>query len=112
MTSKITDWVIPSPDTHQPGNIYLNPKAHKPPLNPGRLITTGCGAFIENLSALTKYIVDTPHYLRRVDQLNSSNTLEGKDIELVAIDIVDMYTNIPRGIGIQKCSQHLDARSV
>ena len=38
MTNKITDWVIPSHDTHQPGNIYLNPKAHKPLLCPGRLI--------------------------------------------------------------------------
>ena len=54
-------------------------------------------------------VVDSDlHVLRRVDQLN---TLEGKDIELVAIDIVDMYTNIPRDIGIQQCTQHLDARS-
>ena len=121
MSSKTIEWVIPSHENHQPGNIYLNPKAHKPPLYPGRLITTGCGAFIENLSALTAFelkkakldyrVVDTPHVLRRVDELNSSNILEGKDVTLVAIDIVDMFTNIPRDIGIQQCTQHLDARS-
>ena len=55
MTSKIIKWVIPSAETHQPGNVYFNLKAHKPPLYPGRLITTGCGALIENLSALTAF---------------------------------------------------------
>ena len=121
MTSKVTKWVIPSTDTHQPGNIYLNLKAHKPPLYPGRLITTGCGALIENLSALTAFelkkskldfrIVDSPHVLRKLDELNSSNILEGKNITLVSIDIVDMFTNIPKDIGIQQCTKHLDDRS-
>ncbi len=85
MTKKIMDWVIPSEENHQPGNIYLNLKAHKPPHYPGRLITTGCSAFIENLSALTAYelkkskldyrVIDSPHVLRRLDDLNSSNVL-------------------------------------
>ena len=121
MTSKIVKWVIPSVETHQPGNIYLNLKAHKPPLYPGRLITTGCGAFIENLSALTAFelkkskldyrVIDSPHVLRKLDELNGGNILEGKNITLVAIDIVDMFTNIPRDTGIQQCTKHLDARS-
>ena len=120
MTSKIIKWVIPSAETHQPGKIYLNLKAHKPPLYPGRLITTGCGALIENLSALTAFelkkskldyrIVDTPHVLRKLGELNSSNILEGRNITLVSIDIVDMFTNIPKDIGIQQCTKHLDDR--
>ena len=57
-------------------------------------------------------VVDTPHVLRQIDKLNSSNILEGKDITLISIDIVDMFTNIPRYIGIQKCTQHRNARKL
>ena len=63
---------------------------------PGRMITTGCGAYLENLSALTAYelkkamleyrIVDTPHFLRNIDSLNDSNILLGKEVIHVAID--------------------------
>ena len=122
MTSKIIKWAIPSAETHQPGNIYLNLKAHKPPLYPARFITTGCGALIENLSALTAFelkkskldyrIVDTPHIhvLRKLDELNSFNILAGRIITLVSTDIVDVFTNIPKDIGIQQCTKHLDDR--
>ena len=107
--------------SNQPGNMYLNPKAHKPPLYPGRMITTGCGSYIENLSALTAYelkkavllyrIVDTPHFLRKIDDLNSSNILLGKEVLHVAIDISSMFTNIPRDMGIRQCTKHLNERS-
>ena len=80
-------------------------KAHKAPSYPGRRITTGCGVYIENLSALTAFelkksvldyrIVDTPHILRKLDALNSSQQLLGKDLIHVGIDIVNMFTNIP-----------------
>ena len=53
MTERIVNWVIPNITEHHPGNLYLNPKRHKPPLFPGRLITTGCGTYIKNLSKLT-----------------------------------------------------------
>ena len=106
MTKKIREWVIPCVDLNRPGNMYLNPKAHKPPLYPGRMITTGCGSYIENLSALTAYelkkanleyrIIDTPHFLRKIDSLNASTILLGKDVIHVAIDISNMFTNIPR----------------
>ena len=122
MSKKIIKWVIPDEETNNPGNIYLNLKAHKPPDYPGRLITTGCGSFIENLSALTAYelkkskldyrIVDTPHVLRKLDDFNNSQMLLGKDnIILVSVDIVDMFTNIPRDMGIEQCTKHLDERS-
>ena len=41
MSNKVREWVIPCAELNQPGNMYLNPKAHKPPLYPGRIITTG-----------------------------------------------------------------------
>ena len=57
-------------------------RAHKPPLCPGRMITTGCSSYIENLSALTAYelkkatlsldyrIINTAHFLKKIDSLN------------------------------------------
>ena len=121
MTNKIKNWVIPCVDRNQPGNMYLNPKAHKAPLYPGRMITTGCGAYIENLSALTAFelkkanleyrIIDTPHFLRKIDCLNSSSILLGKDVIHVAIDISNMFTNIPRDMGIRRCTKLLNERS-
>ena len=60
----------------------------------------GFGSIIKLEKAKLDYRVrDTPHVLRRIDKLNSSNILDGKDITLVFIDIVDMFTNIPRDIG-------------
>ena len=56
-------------------------------------------------------VVDNPHVLRRIDKLNISNILEGKEITLVSVDIVDMFTNIPNDIGNQKYTQHMNARS-
>ena len=121
MSKKVREWVIPCAKLNQPGNMYLNPKAHKPPLYPGRMITTGCGSYIENLSALTAYelkkaildyrIIDTPHFLRKIDSLNESTILLGKEVIHVAIDISNMFTNIPRDMGIQQCTKHLNERS-
>ena len=105
----------------RPGNMYLNPKAHKPPLYPGRMITTGCGLYIENLSALTAYelkkaildyrIIDTPHFLRKIGNLNESTILLGQEVIHVAIDISNILTNIPRDMGIQQFTKHLNERS-
>ena len=85
MTKKMREWVILCVNLKQPDNMYLNPKAHKPPLYPGRMITTGCGSYVENLSALTAYelkkanqeyrIIDTPNFIRKIDSLNASTIL-------------------------------------
>ena len=118
MSQRIRDWVTPNIKDNQPGNIYLNLKAHKPPHYPGRLITTGCSSYIENLSALTAFelkkveleyrIIDTPHFLRKLDALNESHILQNNTVIHVAIDISNMFTNIPRDMGIQQCIKHLD----
>ena len=115
MTSKVRNWTIPNKEDNRPGNFYLNLKAHKAPLYPGRLITTGCGVYIENLSALTAFelkkstldyrIVDTPHILRKIDALNASQKLLGKDLIHVAIDIENMFPNIPWDIGEPMCKK-------
>ena len=55
MTDQIVDLVIPNLEDHKPGNLYLNIKVHKPFPHAGRLITTGCGSYIENVSALTAF---------------------------------------------------------
>ena len=106
MTDKIIDWVTPDIEAQNPGNIYLNLKAHKPPTYPGRLITTGCNSYIENLSALTAHelkkvdleyrLMDTPHFLRKIDEINDSGLLQGKDIIHVSVDVVNMFPNIPK----------------
>ena len=120
MTEKITKWVTPDVESQNPGNIYLNLKAHKPPAYPGRLITTGCNSYIENLSALTAHelkkvdleyrLMDTPHFLRKIDELNESGLLLNKDIIHVSVDVVNMFPNIPKEFGMQECKKHLDRR--
>ena len=120
MTNKIIEWVIPDINKQKPGNIYLNFKAHKPPEFPGRLITTGCNSYIENLSAITAFelkkvdipynLIDTPHFLRKIDELNKTSKLVGKNIIHVSVDIENMFPNIPVEFGIQECNKHLDKR--
>ena len=120
MTTSVINNVIPTLDEQMPGKLYLNPKAHKPPPYPGRLITTGCNSYIEQLSALTAHelkkctapyvIVDSPDLLRKLDDLNSSEILTGKNILHVSVDVVNMFPNIPREFGITECTKHLNER--
>ena len=120
MTKKIKEWVTPDTETQTPGNIYMNFKAHKPPAYPGRLITTGCNSYIENLSALTAHelqkvdldyrLMDTPHFLRKIDEINDSEILMNKEIIHVSIDVVNMFPNIPKEFGMAECEKHLNKR--
>ena len=120
MTASVIERVIPDIDKQNIGKFYLNPKAHKPPLYPGRLITTCCNAYIENLSALTAHelkkvnvpyvIKDSQEFLRKIDELNASNILRNKTIIHVSIDVVNMFPNIPREFGIVECTKHLNKR--
>ena len=121
MSTSIINGVIPDIEKQTPGKLYLNPKAHKPPLYPGRLITTGCNSYIEQLSAVTAHelkkckipyiIVDSPDFLRKIDDLNSSEKLTGKNIIHVSVDVVNMFPNIPREFGIAESTKLLDERS-
>ena len=120
MTTEVISCVVPDLEQQRCGNIYLNPKAHKPPLYPGRLITTGCNSYVENLSAVTAHelkkvqvpyvIIDRQQFLRKIDTINSSDLLQGKEIIHVSVDVVNMFPNIPREFGIQECIKHLNKR--
>ena len=120
MTKSVVNSVMPRLEEQSPGKLYINPKAHKPPLYPGRLITTGCNSYIEQLSAITahelkKYnvpyvIIDSPEFLRKIDELNSSAILLGKTVLHVSVDVVNMFPNIPREFGIAECTKHLNER--
>ena len=122
MTTEVIARVIPDLEQQTCGNIYLNPKAHKPPLYPGRLITTGCNSYVENLSAVTAHelkkvqvpyvIIDRQQFLRKIDSINNSELLHGKDIIHVSVDVVNMFPNIPREFGIQECIKHLNKRNI
>ena len=120
MTDVVIENVIPDIEKRSPGNIYLNIKAHKPPPYPGRMITTGCNSYIENLSAITAVelkkvkvpyvIADKLEFLRKLDQINASGRLIGKKIIHVTIDVVNMFPNIPREFGLEECYKHLNKR--
>ena len=76
-----------------------------------RVITSGCGAAIENLSVFVeKYLYsevlkierrvkDTYEMLTIIDNLNKSNTLTS-DCRLVSFDIINMFPSIDNISGI------------
>ena len=118
MTKKIVDWVIPA-DNCKAGANYVNPKRHKPAPYSGRLISTGCGTHIENLSALTGWqlkqckldycLIDSDHFLSKVQEINSSGMLDDTVIIHVSFDIVEMFPSICKEFGMEQCRSHLDA---
>ena len=55
-------------------------------------------------------MIDTPHLLRKIDNINDSCILHDRNMIHVSIDIVNMFTNIPREMGIEQCKKHLDCR--
>ena len=95
---------------------YGLPKAHKsvsegnriPPL---RLVISGSGSNTENASyyidyhtkhipeSLDSHILDTPHFLRMLENENSCNIQDSETI-LVTIDVVGLYPNIPQNEGM------------
>ena len=115
MTKKLIQWVIPN-EHNKPGRIYLNYKKHKPEKDyPGRLITSGSGSPTENLSALTAIelkkrshilpyiLIDSNHLLRKLDAYNQSKILIGRDIIHVSLDVISMFPNITKDIGLKRC---------
>ena len=122
MSDKFKKWVIPNSTLNKPGNNYANFKAHKPEKNyPARMISTGCEAFTKNLAILTSYelkkvkldfcLKDTNHFLQKIDQINKSGIiLEADSILMCSFDIVQMFPNITKEIGLPACRKHLDKR--
>ena len=121
MTKKVKNWIIPT-EEQKPGNMYCNPKAHKPEKNyPGRLISTGCDTYIKNLSILTSHelkkvplkynLKDTNALLRNIEDINKKGTLKNFDEILhVTFDVEAMFPSIPLELGMQECKKLLDKR--
>ena len=121
LSEKLGIWLVNT--EAKPGAVYQNYKAHKPPLYPGRTITSGCGGPTErlakwielHLSKVLKFlkyrIQDTSQLLRELDMLNDSCKLEGKTILHVTWDITAMYPNIDNVRGLESCRKALRERN-
>ena len=103
-----------------PGKMYGLVKAHKAD-NPVRVITSGCGTVVENLSIFVEKclfpeflkiesrVQDTSEMLNFIDFLNDSNILT-ENCMLVSFDIVNMLPSIHNESGLQAVKNDLEAR--
>ena len=99
--------------------FYILPKIHK--LNtPGRPIVSACSCPSENISeyldslllpvvqSLPTYIKDTTHALTIFEQINTAQNFQPQ--LLFTMDVVSLYTSIPRADGQRALSFFLDRR--
>ena len=100
--------------------MYGLVKTHKVN-NPVRVITSGCGTAVENLSIFVERclypevlkiesrIQDTSEMFNFIDYLNKSNILT-EDCILVSFDTVNMIPSIDNHSGLQAVKNALEAR--
>ena len=103
-----------------PGKMYGLVKTHKAD-NPVRVITSGCGIAVENLSKFVEKclfpevlkietrVQDTSEMLSFIDFLNDSNILT-ENCMLVNFAIVNMFPSINNESGLQAVKNALEAR--
>ena len=103
-----------------PGKMYCLVKTHKEN-NPVRVITSGCGIAVENLSIFIKKFLFpevleiesrvqvTSEMLNFIDFLNDSNILT-ENCMLVNFAIVNMFPSINNESGLQAVKNALEAR--
>ena len=103
-----------------PGKMYCLVKTHKEN-NPVRVITSGCGIAVENLSIfIEKFLLPevleiesrvqvTSEMLNFIDFLNDSNILT-ENCMLVNFAIVNMFPSINNESGLQAVKNALEAR--
>ena len=89
--------------------------------NPVRVMTSGCGTVIENLSIFVErslyskilkiesMVKDISEMFTIIDNLNKSNTLTS-DSRLVSFDIINMFPSIDNTSGLKTVKSILDAR--
>ena len=121
ISQKIATYVVKSES--RPGFNYGNYKAHKPQSNyPLRLITSGCGSPVEQLSTFVeKYLhniatsldyvaKDSTDFLNEIEEFNSrfDNSLD--NVTLVTLDITSMFPSIDNEMGIEACRELLNKR--
>ena len=104
-----------------PGKMYGLVKTHKAD-NPVRVITSGCGIAVENLSIfiekflfpevleIESRVQDMSEMLNFIDFLNDSNILT-ENCMLVNFDIVNMFPSINNESGLQAVKNALEARA-
>ena len=107
---------------NKPGNITGLVKAHKENY-PFRVLTTGCGTAIENLSAFTEfflgplaqthpaYIKDTTHFLNKIKDI-SENRVFPPGTLLVSWDVEAMFPNIDNNACLQAVYHALNKRKI
>ena len=105
----------------RPGKNYGLIKTHKPN-NPIRLITSGNGTAVENLSLYTEYylhpcvkkepqiLIDTTALLNKVIEINNKFSPFPAGTLLVSWDIISMYPSIDNKVDLAACKEALDRR--
>ena len=103
-----------------PGKMYGLVKTHKAD-NPIRVITSGCGTAVENVSIFVEKclfsevlktesrVQDTSEMLNFIDILHESNFLM-ENCMLVSFDIVNMFPSMYNESGLQAVKNALEAR--
>ena len=105
----------------KPGKNYGLIKTHKPN-NPIRLITSGNGTVVENLSVFTEYflhpcvkkepqiLADTTALLKKVEDINHRFSPFPAGTLLVSWDVISMYPSIDNEVGLSSCKAALNRR--
>ena len=103
----------------RPGKNYGLIKTHKPN-NPIRLITSGNGTAVENLSLFTGYflhpcvkkepqiLIDTTALLNKVTEINNKFSPFPAGTLLVSWDVISIYPSIDNKVGLAACKETLD----
>ena len=112
------------PGSSRPGYNYGNYKSHKPEKNyPLRMITSDCGSPVQPLSKYVEYhlyplvkkleyvIIDTRHFLQKLDKFNTHFNGDLDKIILASWDVEAMFPNIDNTMGIEACRELLDERT-
>ena len=96
-------------------------KTHKPN-NPIRLITSGNGTAVENLSLFTEYflhlcikkepqiLIDTTALLNKVTEINNKFSPFPAGTLLVSWDVISVNPSIDNKVGLATCKEALDCR--
>ena len=100
----------------RPGKNYCLIKTHKPN-NPIRLITSGNGTAVENLSLFTEYflhpcvkkepqiLIDTTALLNKATEINNKFSPFPAGTLLVSWDVISMYPSIDNKLGLAACKE-------
>ena len=106
----------------KPGTNYGLIKTHKPG-NPIRLISSGIGMAVDNLSAFTEYFLypcvtkepqilsDTTALLNKIEDINHKFAPFPEGTLPVSWDVISMYPSINNEMGISACKRALDKRT-